>query len=178
MLRSQGVYPPYTLSGPTTKKPLFLCVSSLNYILVIFNLCKGRNYVWLTKYNWNISKESTSWFRKSLNKKAVIMNIILRRRKIYGKYAVALKEILLICICIICMFSKKIWMEKLILLHCSNYSGHCFCLGETVYLEKNWYILVSRLGILITTVITLCRGLNPRSSLLIKFDPASISSLK
>ena len=25
----RGVYPPYTLSGPTTKKTLFLCVSSL-----------------------------------------------------------------------------------------------------------------------------------------------------
>ena len=27
----RGVYPPYTLSGPTTKKTLFLCVSSLRY---------------------------------------------------------------------------------------------------------------------------------------------------
>jgi len=27
----RGVYPPYTLSGPTTKKKLFLCASSLSY---------------------------------------------------------------------------------------------------------------------------------------------------
>ena len=30
-----GVYPPYTLSGPTTKKILFLCVSSLAHTRVL-----------------------------------------------------------------------------------------------------------------------------------------------
>jgi len=29
LLSGQEVYPPYTLSGPTTKKNTFLCVSSL-----------------------------------------------------------------------------------------------------------------------------------------------------
>ena len=35
----RGVYPPYTLSGPTTKKNLFLCLSSL-YTIYVCTICK------------------------------------------------------------------------------------------------------------------------------------------
>ena len=35
----RGVYPPYTLSGPATKKTLFVCVSSLKKLLQ--NIVRG-----------------------------------------------------------------------------------------------------------------------------------------